>query len=236
MATFLALCSTLAQESGAVGTAPAAVTGQTGRQAQCVGWIKRAWELIQNDSADWAWMQAEITAVALTINDMSYSGSDLGIASRFACFRGDRYTEDGLYRPWTLYDNSIGQADETELTEISYEAWRRSYDRMTHDAQRPCYYALAPDNTIRFGPKPDIAYRVRGEYRKSIQVLAADADEPELPTRFHDIIVWRAVMLSAQSDEAGDAYQGALAKYTEMMMALQRDQLPEITIGGNALA
>lgn len=235
MSTFLQLCALLATRSGAVGAAPAAVTGQIGRQAKCVDWIMNAWTLIQNDSPDWNWMQSEVPAVALTIDDMSYSGSDLGIATRFAEFKGDRPGRF-TYRPWTLYDNSIGQPDETPLREIPFDLWRTIYDRGTHDAQRPLEYALAPDRSIRFGPKPDKAYRVRGEYRKTPQVLAANGDTPELPDRFHDIIVWRAIMLIAGHDESDPAYNQASAKYAEMMLNLQRDCLPRIDLGGNSLA
>lgn len=234
MATFLQLCTRLTTRSGAIGTAPAAVTGQTGRQAVAVDCVMHAWELIQNDSTDWSWMQGEIAAVALTINDMDYSGANLGISTRFGEFKGDRLAPEGfLYLPWTIYDNSIGQSDESALRQISYETWRERYDRSTHDANRPTVYALAPhDRSIRFGPKPDKAYRVRGEYRKSMQTLAADADEPDLPLRFHDIIVWRAIMVLAERDEAPVPVQLAERKYAEMMMALQRECLPPITFGG----
>lgn len=228
MATFLTLCGDLTDESGAIGTAPSAVTAQTGRQKKCVNWIRRAWEAIQNVSPDWRWMQGEVSAVALTINDMNYSSSDLGISSRFGEWKGDRAAPGFTYRPWTIYDNSIGQADESPLTEITYELWRTKYDRGTHDAQRPTEYAIAPDRTFRLGPKPDIAYRVRGEYRKSIQVLAADADEPEMPSRFHDLIVWRAMMLMANHDESDPIYIRAMREYGPLMLDLQRDQLPAI--------
>jgi hypothetical protein len=232
MSTFLELCALLATRSGAIGTAPAAVTGQTGRQAKCVDWIMNAWTLIQNANPNWRWMQGEISAVALTINDMSYSGSDLGVATRFAAFKGDRPDGGILYRPWTIYDNSIGQSDEVPLREIAYPIWRTKYDRGSHDAQRPTEYALAPDGTIRFGPKPDAAYRVRGEYVKTPQVLAANGDTPEMPAQHHDLIVWRAIMLIAGHDESDPAYQQASAKYGEGMLNLMRDQLPSLDLSG----
>lgn len=236
MSTFLELCALLATRSGAVGTAPAAVTGQTGRQAKCVDWVMNAWTLIQNDLPEANWLQGEVSAVSLTISTMSYSATALGVATRFGSWKGDRMVDGLAYRPWTIYNNSIGQSDETVLREITYQQWRVNYDRNTHTATRPLYYAMAPDDTMRFGPKPDIAYKVRGEYQKSPQVLAANGDIPEMPTRFHETIVWRAIMLIAGHDESDPAYNQASAKYGENMLAIMRDCLPKITIGGNALA
>lgn len=236
MSTFLQLCSLLTTRSGAIGAAPTTVIGQTGRQAKCVDWIMNAYTLIQNDLPQAYWLQGEVSAVSLTISTMSYTSTALGVASRFSNWKGDRVEGGDIYRPWTIYNNSIGQADETELREISYQEWRRRYDRNTHDATRPIEYAIAPDGTMRFGPKPDIAYKVRGEYVKTPQVLAVDADTPEMPDRFHDAIVWRAIMLIGGHDEADPAYQQASAKYGEMMLDIMRDQLPPITLGGSALA
>lgn len=236
MSTFLELCAALADESGAIGAAPTSVLAQTGRQAKAVGWVRRAYELIQNSNPDWTWMQAEIAAVALVINQTSYTAAQLGIASRFAGFKGERIDGNIVVQPWTIYDNTIGVADESPMREIEYEKWRLYYDRGAQVAQRPYYYARAPDDTLRLGPKPDKTYRVRGEYRKSIQTLAANADVPEMPLRFHDIIVWRAVMLLAGHDESDPAYQQAAAKYGEMLADLQRDCLPRIVLGGTAFA
>lgn len=233
MATFLGLCTNFTVLSGLIPTAPAAVTGQTGQALKVVTWVKLAWELIQNSSSDWSWMKAEVSSVALTISQMTYTATQLGVSSRFGEWRGERFTPPGrLHRPWTIWDNSIGQSDETELHEIDYDQWRLSYDRGTHDANRPIVYAFAPDQTVRFGPTPDKAYRVRGEYRKSVQTLAADGDTPEMPSRFHDLITFRAILLANEQGEsvAGIAY--ADREYHRLLADLSRDCLPAISAHG----
>jgi hypothetical protein len=229
MATFLELCAKLARESGTINPAPPAVTGQTGRQAKGVGWIADAWTSIQNAHRDWRFLQGEFSG-SLVADQTTYSATTWNI-DRFAEWKGDRRTgRCGVYRPTTLYDPDLGQSDEGALNEISYEQWRLSYDRGSHDAMRPTVYAIAPDQTIRFGNKPDTAYTVRGEYRKTPQILAANGDIPDMPSRFHDAIVWRAIMLMSDSDEAVTALQLAQAKYAALMMDMQRDLLPEFTV------
>jgi hypothetical protein len=227
MSTFLELCAKLTTRSGAIGTAPTSVVSQTGRQAKCVDWIMNAWELIQNLNPDWTFLREDFTS-ALTINTTTYTDSAFGI-TRFGEWLGDR----DRYRPFTIYDPAIGVADEGEIEEISWELWRTRYDRGVQDAKRPTEYTRAPDKTFRVGAKPDKAYVVRGEYRKTPQVLAANTDEPDMPARFHDIIVWRAIMLIAEHDEAVNALQLAQSKYAEMMAEMQRDLLPHFHIGGS---
>lgn len=226
MATFLELCSDLARESGAVGPAPAAVTGQTGRQLKAVEWIKHAWILIQNSKANWSFMRGEWSG-PVVLNVMTYSSVDFSI-TRFGEWIGDY----GTYRPVTLYDPAIGKADEGAISQISWERWKLSYDRGTHTANRPHEYCLAPDGTIRFGVKPNKTYTARGEYRKTAQVLAANLDVPDMPSRFHSIIVWRAIMLMADSDEAVEALTLARAKHTEMYGQMCRDLLPSFNVRG----
>lgn len=227
MTSFLTLCSRLATRSGAIGAPPSAVTGQTGRQAKCVDWIVQAWELVQGYHADWGFLHGEWSG-SLIDGSASYSADSFNI-TRFGKWKGD--SDNGRYvrKPTTLYDPTIGVSDEGALTEISYEAWRERYDRGTQTPNKPAHYCIAPDQTIRFGPVPNATYSVRGEYVKSPQTLAANADEPDMPAAYHDIIVDRAIMLMAEHDEAPGGLAAAIRSHTEKLYAMRRDLLPQIT-------
>jgi hypothetical protein len=228
VATFLELCADLAAQSGAIRPAPTTVIGQVGRQKLCVDWVRKAWVKIQNVSPYWSWLRAEFEGT-LTIGDNSYTAAELSIATRFKEWIGD----NGRGRGLSLYDPAIGRKDETELLQISYERWRRSYNFRTHDNARPTEWAIAPDGGIRFGSTPDKAYKVRGEYRKTPQVLAADTDVPECPDHFHDIIWHRGIMLMAETDEAVTSLQTSQVEYKQALADLSRDHLPQFTIGSS---
>lgn len=226
--TFLQLCADLARESGAIGAAPSAVTGQSGRQEKCVNWIINAWTLIQNENPDWSFLRGEFEDV-LAPNTTSYTAASFNL-DRFGEWLGDRPLGNGYwYRPLTIYDAAYPERERT-LSEIPYEVWRVRYDRGVHDAQEPSNYSRAPDQSLRIGPKPDAAYVVRGEYRKSPQVLAANTDIPDLPERFHDVIWCRAIMLIAEHDESTSGVASAMNKYSSLMGAMQRDLLPKVTV------
>lgn len=224
MSTFLELCEDVARESGGTARAPSSVIGQTGRQQKIVEWVKSAWNLIQNLQSNWSFLRAEGTGT-LIANSQSYTGASFSL-TRFGEFMGDY----GSYQALTIYDSTIGRKDENALRLISYETWKRRWDMGEHDATRPTEYTIGPDQALKFGSKPDKAYLIRFEYRKTPQGLAANTDEPDMPTRFHDIIVWRAIMLMADHDEASNAMIMANGKYLELKASMERDLLPAFNL------
>lgn len=225
MSTFLQLCSDLATVSGAIGTAPTAVTGQTGRLGKCVYWVREAWTQMQNELQDANFLRKEFSG-ELAAGTLRYTAGDLSITN-FA-----NWIPNSSVSIHTVGD----QSDETELDWISFPDWRRSYDFGTHDANKPIRWSISHEEELCVGPEPDAAYTIRGEYQRTAQVLAANTDEPILPSRFHQAIVHRAHMLLCIADEAWDALKGAQANYAPILRDIQRDCLPPITTGGNKLA
>lgn len=231
MATFLELCATLARESGAIGPAPATTVGALPRrQAQCVGWIREAWNIIQNAQPDWRWLRAEFEG-DLVAGKNSYSAFDLGIQPRFA----EWVQETARHPVFSVYNPANGRKDEQWLRQLDYVQWRQSFGFGVHDATRPTYWAIGFDNLLRIGQTPDLAYKVRGEYRKTPQVLAADTDVPEMPARFHSAIWQRAIMLMAASDEAVQSLQTATVEFSAAYRDMARDLLPPVTMNSPAL-
>jgi len=225
MATFLQLCQAVARESGTLDASqPAAVTGQTGRLQKIVSWVSDAWVEIQNSRNAWAFMRKEFTG-SLVINQARYTAGNFTITDH-AEWVGDV----------TLHTNG-SNADEGPLSLISWQEWKSKFDRGEQFSQRPIHYAVSPDNKLCFGPIPDAVYTVRGEYIKTAQVLAANGDVPGIPDRFHNTIVWKALVALAEHDEANLHLVTWRNKYKECLFALERDQIRNrISIGGGPLA
>jgi hypothetical protein len=225
--TYLQLCQSVARESGTLagGTAFTTVQGATGRIAKVASWVDQAWQGIQNERSSWRWMQRDFTAPLVT-GTARYSAADLGLD------RVARWSVDTSFaRAISLYDPSADPGDEGTIGQIGYDAWRDRYVRTTSDPTRPGEWAISPAEELCFGPTPDMPYVVRGSYTATPQALVLDADVPEMPARFHQLIVWDAMRLLAYSDEAPATAQTSLAQYTILHQNLVRDQLPNITIG-----
>lgn len=224
MPTFLQLCVTLTEESGGAGRPPTSVVGQVGRQKKIVNWVRDAWVKVQNLSPYWRFLRGEFEK-ALTIGQTTYT-ADAWSIPRFGEWLGDY----GRTRTMSLYDPAIGRADQAYLRQVLWDQWRARYDFGTHAAQRPSEYAIASDGGLRLGAKPDKPYLLRGEYRKTPQILAADNDVPDMPGRFHDIIVRRAIMLMAESDEGAAALSTSSSEYLELKAQMERELLPAFTV------
>ena len=232
MSTFLELCQDVSRESGTVsGVKPTTVAGQTGRLLKIVNWTAEAWRRIQNSRESWRFMRKKFDGQSTVISQSTYTAANWGLTD----FR-NWVTDRKNYRPFTIYIPATGVSDEGPLREISYEDWITAYGRGTQTNNRPSVYALTPANEIALGAIPDIVYTVGGEYFRDTQVLAANDDVPICPVRFHQVIVWKAMMLLQEDGEdvlsIGVAQQG----YRELMGHLEIDQLPQIGIGSEPIA
>lgn len=226
MATYLELSQELARESGNFDPSLlTSVTGLTGRPAKIVNWVNKAYLNIQNSRRDWGWLIAAFSD-NLIPGSAVYTPASFNL-QRFSTWMGDR----DWFMPITLYDPAKGVSDEGPLQQISHELWKTKWDRGDQsNYSRPIEFAISPRDELEFGPIPDMAYTVRGQYLKGPQILVNASDVPEMPSRFHDMIVWEAQRLMLISD--GD-YQDSQFPTMEMVglrHELELDQLPEIAI------
>lgn len=229
MSTYLQLAQKLASESGTVDkptTQLTTVVGATRRLAKVVRWTNDAWRSIQNAHAAWRWMQGEFSGQ--TVNGQRrYTATQLSIASRFGEWVCRGQDEDR----WHCYLTATGVSDEGTLRYVPWDTFFGRLMRGTQTNGKPTYFSIAPDNQIALHPIPDAAYTITGPYRKDVQELTVDGDIPEMPTRFHDLIVDVAMGMLTLHDEA----QVQLPLYRLRQMGrfseLERDQLPGVTIG-----
>ena len=224
MATFLQLVNDVERESGTIAQSQrlATVANPVGRQEKIVQWTARAWEDIQRARPDWTFMRAE-GSHGLTADQARYTGSDLGVTDLGAWLR----EADGM-SPFSLYE--AGRADELGLQTVPYTTWAQVYDRGTHDPTRPTHIAVDNARRLCLGPTPDKAYTLRYSYRRSTQTLSADNDVPIMPEEHHRAIVWLALTLLAEHDEAGFQAGSAMLRYRSAYAAMVRDLTPEIEL------
>jgi hypothetical protein len=220
---YVQLASRLRQEVGGSGTGPSSVLNQTGEYKRFVDYIAQAWTEIQNKHSNWRWMRTEFTLPTVASDDdYVYTDATDSIASatisRFA-----RWIEDDNMK---IYLASSGIGTQTFLSPCDWDDFRSIYKFGTVQTGYPTDFAVDPRNHLRFGLMPNGIYTVTGDYMKSAQTLAADADIPEMPDRFHMLIVYEAMKKYAAYESAPEVWSGVEDARNVMMRDLEIDQRP----------
>lgn len=232
---FLALCNQVASDSATFDEgAITSVVGQTGRKAKVVRWTNMAWRSIQNAHVAWLWMQSEFS-LATTNGTQRYAGTSAtdtiagASVTRFAEWINRGLGENRV----RLYDSTLGLSD---IGPLRFVPWEEFYAKRVNTSAangKPTMFSIDPANKLCLSPVPDSAnYVVVGPYRKSVQTLAVDADVPEMPADFHDVISSVATSFLHLHDEAGQVLPLWKLRENNDFCRLEHRQLPPITFSG----
>ncbi len=228
MSTFLEICQKVARESGAIsGVNPKTVTDQSGVSLDIVSWVADSWKEVQNARNAWQFMRKEFS-----VNTIADTARYKGLGWNIDDF-GAWITEAGVV---TLYDPAIGVSDEGQINCIPWDLWRARYGRGSQNLNRPVEYTISPAGEFCLGPSPDAVYTVRGEYRRAPQILVENDDTPICPERFHDVIVWDAIMKVAEAEEDMPLYGKGQTRLARVMGDMERDQLPQLIMSSEPIA
>lgn len=230
MPTYLVLCRELRRETERPGTAttPSAVTNQTGENLRLVEWIKQAWTELQDRHPNWRWMRST-WSVNTTSGDDTYAGTDCTdtrLSATVTRFKRWWPLDGEGYSNVKSYLQSSGVGGEGWLRYLPWNSFRAIYKIGTQNNGQPAHFTIDPQNNLVLGPKPDGIYVVSGEYQMSAQVLAADADTPEMPSDYHQLIVYDAMRKFAGNGVAPEIMSRAITEGNRLLRQLEIDQLP----------
>lgn len=224
--SFLKMAQRLRQESGTSGANPTSVLNQSGDVKSLVDWISTAWMDIQNERSDWFFMRQPMQFNTIA-GKQSYTADDAGIVS-FGNFKLDSF------RQWLTSD---GPDSETYMYYMNYDDFRNSYmlGSLRTAQSSPIAWSVDYSKNFLIGMVPNDVYTINGEGYAMPTELEFDDDRPTLPSQYHMMIVWRALMYYGAKENAPECYTNGQNEYLRLMNKLLKDQLPEIEYG-SALA
>ena len=228
---FLALAQKLVEKCGISGTGPVSVVGQSGELKRAVNWINEAWMSIQQTREDWDWMRGSVSFSTIA-QQGSYTPAQCGVSDLAEWFTNSQYCS------FRGYDTNVGVNSEIFLSHIDYNTYRDIYlyGSMRQSYARPLSIAIAPDMSICLGQIPDSGnYTIVGDYFKTPTEMVNDTDIPGLPTRFHMLIVYQAMIYYGEYEQDEYVRQTAENNYRKMLGNMTVAQLPEM-LNGCALA
>ena len=93
--------------------------------------------------------------------------------------------------------------------------------------------AVGPDQSLCLGPPPNGNYTITGDYWMAPSLMVADTDVPlGLPTRWHLLIVYLAMLKYGFYESAGDVLQRAQAERDRLYRQLEAGRLPRMGFAG----
>lgn len=230
---FLQMTAAVKRESGLTGGAPTAFATATGDDLRIFHWVSWAWRDIEMMHETWAWRRGEATATTAGSRTLS-AAATFGLADF-----GRWMQPDDTYRP-SCYRVTDTVTAERPLFWMEYNAFRLTYELGSHTAAGPQYWATKPDGSMLVGPTPDAPHIVRAQYIKRHMPLeeqaSPDAATPGMPTDFHPLIVWKALMQYGGFDAATEVWQRAERNYNSMISSLLQSQLPPMRWARRPLA
>lgn len=223
MSTFLQLAQAVAREVGASGSGgPTAVTGQTGELNRIVNWVADYWTELQAAKRQWRWMRSEFS-LSTTSGDDNYSYGDCTDSIASATIARFSHWIPGTFR---IYLTSAGVGTQHYLIDVSWDEFQRLWKTGSQTNGYPSMIAIDPRDKLRLGAVPDAAYTVIGDYQKSPQTLSANSDEPEMPAKYHRLIVYGAMEKYAGYQGAPEVWTRVKNEAKALKLALEADQLP----------
>jgi hypothetical protein len=220
--TFLELVNQTRIECGVSGPPLAAVTGQTGESNRIVSWVRQAWIDIQTSKDDWLFLRKPFSFNTVA-QQWQYTDTDAGLA------------DFGSWKVDSFRCSSVGQnyADEQLLNYMDWTTYRNlyQYGNMRQTYARPVVVSVTPEKDLAFGSIPDAAYVIDGEYYCQPVALTLATDTPVIPTRYHMMVVYRAMMYYAGYEAAPEVMARGEAEYRRQYSRMEIEQLPTIVSG-----
>ena len=194
MSTFLELAVECRSISGVNGTGPTDVATATGIELKLVNYVKNAWIDIQSHPKRWKWMWGDYLAPA------PGGAPLLTIAATPDYVLTD--VDEIFVKTFRSYLTATGVSDRRRMTYADYETFQRSFGVVSGTDKRPVRATRLPTGNLRFYPTPDDVYSIEFEYIKTPQILAVNADVPDMPARFHQLIVYEALKRYGKAHDA----------------------------------
>lgn len=216
---FLQLVNRTRVECGVSGASTPLTTAQnlTGESARIATWVNSAWVDIQTAKDDWQWMREPFQFNTVT-QQQEYTPTEANVGSTFANWKRDSFR-----------CSSVGQnyADEQLLNYMDFTTFRNlyQYGNMRTTYARPVVVSITPSKNLAFGSIPDEPYVIVGEYYTRPVEFSADLDVPNIPDRFHLMIVYRAMMFYGGFEAAPEVFQRGETEFKRLMSRLDIDQL-----------
>lgn len=213
MSTLLQIVNNVRQEAGVAYPELTSLANPSEETARIRSWVIREWERLQAERSDWLFMLKRFSQVTT-------SGS-----RQLAAISGmDRPLMHGATVRLT-------NADEEPIDVLDLDVFRQMHqfgNARTEEGRPRAMTYDAESTQILVAPTPLDAYTVEFYGTKTIQTLAADADVPALPAKYHPLIEARALIRYGVFYAAPEVIARAQEAESVWYSKLVEEMVPEV--------
>lgn len=217
---YLQLTQRLHRELGRSGAGPTAFATATKDHLRLFDWINDAWRNIQTEAREWKWMRRQLE-FSTNLVTTAYTGSAAGAAD-FGRWR--RINDDYTVRAYL----AAAPTNVWRLTYLPLDQYRRLYEDVPPAAAKPDRWTIDDAERLVITPPSNVVYKVRADYQIAPQDLDEDADIPDMPSEYHILLVWKALMEGGMYDAAPEVLTRAGTNHRDMRSRLEVNQGQEI--------
>lgn len=183
---------------------------QTGEGARVVRWIDDAWQFLQQMHLwNFLWEQASVVIVADT-------------SATAGTIPAQRYVADSAWVGTRRMDDFV-----------PWEEFRQRWPVALIGPGEPTAWSVRPDNAFVVSARPLADLTISVERYRNPTAMAADTDVPTgLPAEHHLAIVYQALLLYANFEEAGITRATAQEELNKHLGVMTKTQMPMMQFAG----
>lgn len=217
---YLDLCKRvhkLAQVQGQFGSVTD--VGINGEIAQLVS---DCWVDIQKFRKDWLFMFKTL-AFNMTVGKNTYTLAEL--------FPNPGSDDLGywklIHRKASCYRTDPDDEKKREVLYVEYESFRHHFKNRSDEQRNPRFWTYHPSTyTLEFVDVPDKAYLIEIDYYRTPQILTENANIPHIRSKWHELIVYKALADFSSAKSIAGLNQKYEIKYASEIGELMREQVP----------
>lgn len=218
--------------NGAVPATVATPTSLSQEGQVLLDMIDDAWTTLKNERQDWRWLRQSISFNTIG-NKQLYTPADL------ASFESKVTDIVRWDRSQFRFQRETGEDDLVLICrhEDDFEDLHTRTGPYNSSQGHPIEISVSEDDSrsLRIYPVPDDAYAIHGRFWFNSGALSADADVPELPSRFHDILVWKAVQSMGEYMGKDQAIRQGRERYERHRTDLIQNQTQKVEFANQPL-
>ncbi len=207
----LELCQRTAELAGIPTASFLTTVNLTGEARRVVRWVDDALEqILQSHLWNFQWEQATVTIQA-------------GTNATAGTIPPHRYVRDSAYVGTRKMDDFV-----------PWQVFRTAWETPLIGNGEPSAWSIRPDKAFVVNSKPLADLTITVERYRNPVAMTADDDVPPMPTEHHLAIVYKALLLYANFEEAGVTRATAEEELGRHLSAMGMNELPSL-LEGSAL-